>query len=58
MLFGFQNHLIFGSINFRQDHMEHAIELLAVSRYNEIVELIMAAYDKNDFVVRIRPLTV
>lgn len=45
MPFGFQNHLIFGSINFRQDHMEHAIELLAVSRYNEIVELI----DRDEF---------
>ena len=29
MPFGFENHLIFGSINFRQDHMEEAIELLA-----------------------------
>ncbi len=40
MPFGFENHLIFGSINFRQDHMEKAIEMLAVSRYDEIVELI------------------
>ena len=40
MPFGFENHLIFGSINFRQDHMEKAIEMLAVNRYNEIVELI------------------
>ncbi len=45
MPFGFENHLIMGSINFRQDHMEHAIELLAKSRYNEIVELI----DKDEF---------
>lgn len=46
MPFGFKNHLIFGSINFRQDHMERAIELLSVSRYDEIVELI----DKEAFI--------
>ena len=40
MPFGFQNHLIFGSINFRRDHMEKAIEMLAVSRYDKIVSLI------------------
>ena len=40
MPFGFENHLIFGSINFRQDHMEKAIEMLAKSHYDEIVELI------------------
>ena len=40
MPFGFENHLIFGSINFRQDHMEKAIEMLARSRYDEIVGLI------------------
>ena len=40
MPFGFQNHLIFGSINFRQDHMEKAIQMLAKSRYDEIVGLI------------------
>lgn len=45
MPFGFENHLIFGSINFRQDHMEKAIELLAKSRYNQIVELI----DRDEF---------
>ncbi len=45
MPFGFENHLIMGSINFRQDHMEKAIELLAKSRYNEIVELI----DRDEF---------
>ena len=45
MPFGFENHLIFGSINFRQDHMEKAIRLLAESRYDRIVELI----DKNTF---------
>ena len=46
MPFGFENHLIFGSINFRQDHMEKAIEMLATSRYDEIVELI----DKERFI--------
>lgn len=45
MPFGFENHLIFGSINFRQDHMEKAITMLAESRYNEIVELI----DRDEF---------
>lgn len=45
MPFGFENHLIFGSINFRQDHMEKAIEILATSRYNEIVQLI----DREEF---------
>lgn len=45
MPFGFENHLIFGSINFRQDHMEKAIELLAQSHYDEIVELI----DREEF---------
>ena len=47
MPFGFENHLIMGSINFRQDHMEKAIELLAQSHYNEIVELI----DRDEFAV-------
>ena len=46
MPFGFENHLIFGSINFRQDHMEKAIEMLAKSNYDEIVELI----DKEEFI--------
>ena len=45
MPFGFENHLILGSINFRQDHMEKAIELLAQSHYDEIVELI----DREEF---------
>jgi threonine dehydrogenase-like Zn-dependent dehydrogenase len=40
MPFGFKNHLIFGSINFRQDHMEKAIKILCKSNYDEIVELI------------------
>ncbi len=46
MPFGFENHLIFASINFRQEHMEKAIEILVDSRYDEVVELI----DKNDFI--------
>lgn len=46
MPFGFENHLIFGSINFRQDHMEKAIELLAESDYDKIVEFI----DKDEFI--------
>ncbi len=45
MPFGFQNHLIFASINFRQSHMEKAIEILVDSRYDEVVELI----DKDEF---------
>lgn len=45
MPFGFQNHLIMGSINFRQDHMEEAIRILEQSNYDEIVELI----DKDEF---------
>lgn len=40
MPFGFKNHLIFGSINFRQDHMEKAIKILCESNYDQIVELI------------------
>lgn len=45
MPFGFKNHLIFASINFTQAHMEKAIEILAKSNYDEIVELI----DKDEF---------
>lgn len=45
MPFGFENHLIMGSINFRQDHMEKAIKMLAESSYDEIVELI----DREEF---------
>lgn len=45
MPFGFENHLIFASINFRQAHMEKAIEVLVDSRYDEVVELI----DKEEF---------
>ncbi len=46
MPFGFENHLIFASINFRQTHMEKAIEVLVNSRYDEVVELI----DKDEFI--------
>lgn len=46
MPFGFKNQLIFGSINFRQDHMEEAIQILQYSRYDEIVELI----EKEEFI--------
>ena len=45
MPFGFKNQLIFGAINFRQDHMEEAIRILEKSCYDEIVELI----DKDEF---------
>lgn len=48
MPFGFKNHLIFGSINFRQDHMEKAIELLCESDYDEVVELIELEEVKRD----------
>lgn len=40
MPFGFKNQVIFASINFTQKHMEQAIEILAKSRFNELVELI------------------
>ena len=40
MPFGFKNQLIFGSINFRQEHMEKAIKILCESDYDKIVELI------------------
>ena len=46
MPFGFENHLIFASINFRQEHMEKAIKFLVDSRYDEVVELI----DKDEFI--------
>lgn len=46
MPFGFENHLIFASINFRQAHMEKAIEVLVDSRYDEVVELI----EKDEFI--------
>lgn len=37
MPFGFRNHLIFGAINFRRDHMEAAIELLCRLPVDELV---------------------
>lgn len=40
MPFGFKNQVIFASINFTQKHMEKAIEILAESRFDELVELI------------------
>lgn len=46
MPFGFENHLIFASINFTQAHMEKAIDVLVDSRYDEVVELI----DKEEFI--------
>lgn len=46
MPFGFENHLIFASINFRQEHMEKAIDVLVDSCYDEVVELI----DKEEFI--------
>ena len=46
MPFGFENHVIFASINFRQSHMEKAIEVLVDSRYDEVVELI----EKDEFI--------
>ena len=46
MPFGFENHLIFASINFTQAHMEKAISILVDSRYDEVVELI----DKEEFI--------
>ena len=45
MPFGFKNHVILASINFRQEHMEKVIKILAESSYNKIVELI----DKDEF---------
>ncbi len=37
MPFGFKNHLIFGAINFRRDHMEAAIEMLCSLPMDELV---------------------
>ncbi len=37
MPFGFRNHLIFGAINFRRDHMEEAIRLLCRLPLDELV---------------------
>ena len=46
MPFGFKNQVILSSINFRQEHMEQAIKILADSDYDKIVSLI----DKNEFI--------
>jgi len=40
MPFGFKNHLIFGSINFRESHMKEAIDLLCDSKMEKFVELV------------------
>lgn len=40
MPFGFKNQVILASINFTQNHMEQAIDILADSRFDELVELI------------------
>ncbi len=45
MPFGFENHVIFASINFTRAHMEEAIRILCDSRFGELVELI----DKDEF---------
>jgi len=37
MPFGFKNHLIFGAINFRRDHMEDAIRMLCELPVDELV---------------------
>ena len=46
MPFGFKNHIILSSINFRQAHMEEAIKVLEHSKFGDIVELI----DKEEFI--------
>ncbi|NJD02815.1 MAG: hypothetical protein FIA99_09560 [Ruminiclostridium sp.] len=40
MSFGFKNHLILGSINFRRDHMIKAIDYLCKSDFDKTVDLI------------------
>lgn len=40
MPFGFKNHLIFASINFRREHMEKAIDILCRSNFDTLVSLI------------------
>ncbi len=45
MPFGFKNHTIFASINFTEKHMKEAIEILANSCFDELVELI----DRDEF---------
>ncbi len=46
MPFGFKNHVILSSINFTQKHMQTAIEILAKSNFDKLVELT----DKNEFI--------
>ncbi len=46
MPFGFKNQVVFASINFTRRHMEQAIEILAKSDFDELVELI----DKDEFI--------
>lgn len=46
MPFGFQNQLIVASINFRQAHMQQAIEILCESNFDTLVSII----DKTDFI--------
>ena len=46
MPFGFENHVIFASINFRQEHMEKAIDILVDSQYDRVVELV----EKEEFI--------
>lgn len=46
MPFGFKNQVILASINFTQNHMEEAIEILCESNFDELVELI----DKDEFI--------
>lgn len=48
MPFGFKNQLIFGSINFRQEHMEKAIGILCESDYDKIIELVELEELKRD----------
>ncbi|MFI3238672.1 MAG: hypothetical protein R3Y47_11740 [Lachnospiraceae bacterium] len=46
MPFGFKNQIILSSINFRQAHMEKAIEVLEDSKFGDVVALI----DKEEFI--------
>ncbi len=46
MPFGFKNQVILSSINFTQKHMETAIEILAESNFNQLVQLI----EKDEFI--------
>lgn len=46
MPFGFKNQIILASINFTQNHMEEAIEILCESKFDTLVKLI----DKDEFI--------